>query len=218
MRILNTAFFRLPSLAAAVILTVCPRPFFLAVTIPLLFTVAHFFFEELHFTFLFVALEGETDTLSFRFLPALRAVFEALIFIFFTLIFYFCIFLIFILFWGLKSPNSSGGLVPSLYQNTNFGWAVSYKHCCKWVCFLLTPSLLIAILNAPICATISHILFALVIPVYNSSLVNSEYEPKSIPNITWSNCDPCDLWTVIAYPSSMLFTWVPSTYTSPIPN
>lgn len=88
MRIRNTAFLRLPSLAVAVILTVCPRPFFLAVTIPLLFTVAHFFFEELHFTFLFVAFEGEINTLSFRFLPALRAVLEAWIFIFFILIFF----------------------------------------------------------------------------------------------------------------------------------
>ena len=74
--------------AYAVILTVCPRPFFLAVTIPLLFTVAHFFFEELHFTFLFVAFEGEINTLSFRFLPAFRAVLEACIFIFFILIFF----------------------------------------------------------------------------------------------------------------------------------
>ena len=51
-------FFRLPSLAAAVMRTVCPIPFFFARTTPELETLAHFFRELDHLSFLLDTRDG----------------------------------------------------------------------------------------------------------------------------------------------------------------
>ena len=54
----ETDLFRLPSLAAAVMRTVCPIPFFFARTMPEFETLAHFFRELDHLSFLLDTRDG----------------------------------------------------------------------------------------------------------------------------------------------------------------
>lgn len=75
----------------AVIVTVCPLPFCFVVTTPFWVTLAHFLREELHFTFLVVALEGDTVAVSFNLSPAFSVIFEDFSFTFFV----FVVFLVF---------------------------------------------------------------------------------------------------------------------------
>ena len=62
----QTAFFPLPSFAFTVILAV---PALIPFTFPVCVTVAIFLLDEVHVTFLFVALEGRTVAVSFFVLP-----------------------------------------------------------------------------------------------------------------------------------------------------
>ena len=86
MLILNTAFFPLPSLALAVMVTVFPAPALFAVTTPFDDTVAYLVLLELQVTALLVALVGDTDTFSVVDLPAVRlelpVIFRELTFLF----------------------------------------------------------------------------------------------------------------------------------------
>ena len=75
----------LPSFAVAVIMTVFPPAAFLIVTIPLLFTVAYLVLLDFQVTALFVALAGDTATLSLSFFPAAILLLEPMILSFFTI-------------------------------------------------------------------------------------------------------------------------------------
>lgn len=85
--ILKDAFWLLPSLANAVIVTVLPLPAFLVVTTPLSLTVAHFSLEDFQVKLLLVAFWGSTKALRLIFfvaaifadLPLVMATFVTLI-------------------------------------------------------------------------------------------------------------------------------------------
>ena len=63
----TVSFFPDPSLAFAYTFTVCPIPFFFALTTPFWVTEAYFLLETYHLTFLLEAFFGLTDAFSFSF-------------------------------------------------------------------------------------------------------------------------------------------------------
>ena len=84
--ILIEAFFLLPSLAVAVIVTVFPPAFLLTATVPFLSTVAYLLLLVDHVTALFAALAGVTVAFNLIFLPGATFVVGDCIVIFVTFI------------------------------------------------------------------------------------------------------------------------------------